>query len=377
MMSTSRQRAPFSRYSPSPSRDRLRTIDISEKSLGRARGRIVVDHDLHLGGAKPLMPWPPAKITSFIVWPRTASGPARRGPRARRRDVRLPGAVGADDHRHARRELELGPPGEGLSFDGYRAQVHQSSGSRPSRAWRAASCSALFFVFLPAAHLLPADLGHGDETAVVRRALLGGDPIGHHSRPARQPLLEHRLVVDGMLQGVVDLLGERDDHRRGCALDAEAEVAAPISAPHRRQHPLRLHEHSPRCGRWPPARPRAAARARRGPAPPAHRTPADGLRADLGQAAGAVTLEAREEVIGHGEAQHDVTQERQTLVGLGAVLDPRRVRVGLPPQVVRQLLDKLPEPSGRLISAAWPATKSAACPTVRILAASSSGMRIP
>jgi hypothetical protein len=40
-------------------------------------------------------------------------------------------------------------------------------------------------------------------------------------------------------------------------------------------------------------------------------------------------------VIGDGEAQDHVPQEREALVGLGAVLDPRRVCERLPPEVLR------------------------------------------
>ena len=71
--STSRQRAPFRRYSPSPSRPRRRTIEISEKSVGSAPSELSITTSTS-AAPEPPTPWPPAKITSFIVWPRTASG---------------------------------------------------------------------------------------------------------------------------------------------------------------------------------------------------------------------------------------------------------------------------------------------------------------
>ena len=101
------------------------------------------------------------------------------------------------------------------------------------------------------------------------------------------------------------------------------------------------------------------------------------LGAHLGEPAGAVALEARVEVGGDGEAQDDVPQEGEALVGVGAVLDPGGVGEGLPPQVLRQLGEQRGEGSQCSSSAAWAATKSAAWPTVRILVASSSGMRTP
>ena len=84
------------------------------------------------------------------------------------------------------------------------------------------------------------------------------------------------------------------------------------------------------------ARARPAARATRAQDAPAHR-----LGAHLGQPPGAVALEARIEVGGDGEAQDHVPQEGQALVGLGAVLDPGRVREGLPPKLLRQLRQEL------------------------------------
>ena len=70
-------------------------------------------------------------------------------------DVRLPGAVGADDHRHARREVEPGAVGERLEpLEHDPLEMHQrvpgsggQSSSMRSSACEAASCSAAFLVF--------------------------------------------------------------------------------------------------------------------------------------------------------------------------------------------------------------------------------------
>ena len=83
--STSRQRAPLRRYSPSPSRSSLRTIEISEKSMVE-RAVAVVDHDLDLGRVRALhavrrprrsRPSSPARAPPAAT--------ARRAPTARRR----------------------------------------------------------------------------------------------------------------------------------------------------------------------------------------------------------------------------------------------------------------------------------------------------
>ena len=56
----------------------------------------------------------------------------------------------------------------------------------------------------------------------------------------------------------------------------------------------------------------------------AHDGAAHGLGAHLGQAPRAVALEAREEVGGHGQAQHDVAEEGKSLVGLRRGARPTR-----------------------------------------------------
>ncbi len=71
--SARRQRAPFRRYSPSPFRSIRREIEISENSLAARPSELSITTST---SAKRRRDWPlpPAKITSRIDWPRTASG---------------------------------------------------------------------------------------------------------------------------------------------------------------------------------------------------------------------------------------------------------------------------------------------------------------
>ncbi len=96
--STSRQRAPLSRYSPSPLRSSLRTIEISP--IGRSIWpRRVVEDDLDLGRAARL---DAAAAPEDDVLHRLAADGERRllahRPQHGVGDVRLARAVGPDDH---------------------------------------------------------------------------------------------------------------------------------------------------------------------------------------------------------------------------------------------------------------------------------------
>ena len=83
--SASRQRAPFSRYSPSPLRSIRRVIEISENSLA-ARPSLVVDHDLDLGEAAAATgPCRRRRSRPASTGRARPAGSARRAPRARRR----------------------------------------------------------------------------------------------------------------------------------------------------------------------------------------------------------------------------------------------------------------------------------------------------
>ena len=66
--------------------------------------------------------------------------------------------------------------------------------------------------------------GH-PEGPVVRRALLGGDLVGHDLAALGQALLQRRLVVDRVLQRVLQLGLERLDDRGRGALVARVQEA--------------------------------------------------------------------------------------------------------------------------------------------------------
>ena len=71
--SVSRQRAPLIRYSPSPARLSLRRIEISP--AGRSTAPDALSRITSTSASlRACTPWAPAKITSCIDWPRTATG---------------------------------------------------------------------------------------------------------------------------------------------------------------------------------------------------------------------------------------------------------------------------------------------------------------
>ena len=71
--SDSRQRAPLTRYSPSPARLSRRTIEISDSGRSIAPSPLSSSTSTS-ASERACTPWAPAKITSCIDWPRTASG---------------------------------------------------------------------------------------------------------------------------------------------------------------------------------------------------------------------------------------------------------------------------------------------------------------
>ena len=344
--SVSRQRAPLTRYSPSPARLSLRDDrDLARRQVdGAVR---VVEHHLDLGLRARLHA---VRAGEDHVLHRLAADGQRRllaeRPQHRVGDVGLAGAVRADDHRHARRELQPGAVGERLeALEGERPQVHRQLVIASSAA-SAAACSASFFERPePRADLLAAHHRGHLEDPLVRRPVLRRHAVGHERPAARQALLQRRLEVRRRVQRQLDLRRERLDHRLGGLLVAEVQVAgADHGLDHRGQHPLGVRQ---RLGRR-PARVlrRGGPQALRQPEPlrdlPA-RAPRDGLGADLGQPAGAVRvgLQPRPQVRRDRQPEHRVAQEGQPLVGLRAALDPRGVRHRLPGEIVRQSLQQV------------------------------------
>ena len=134
--STSRQRAPFSRYSPSPLRSSRRLIEISENSLPAARRQSeLLQHDLDLGVAarRLLLAAREDHVLHGLAADRERALLPER-PEHGVGDVRLAAAVRADDHADAGREHEPGALREGLeALDRDRAQVHGIGCAAPGR----------------------------------------------------------------------------------------------------------------------------------------------------------------------------------------------------------------------------------------------------
>ena len=209
-----------SRYSESPSRRSRRMTDTS--ACGRAirpSGFASTSSTSH----RPEAPRrsEPANRTSCPVSARSWLGGWRgHHPLDRVGDVRLPRAVRADDHGHAREEAQLDRLGERLeAADAERGEVHQPvrpSASRAS-ASRAADCSAVFFELpRPVPSDDAVDDRGGGEVAAVRWACGFHEGVAYGWPLTCQALLQLRLVVDEGLGGVGDALVEGlDDGLRG------------------------------------------------------------------------------------------------------------------------------------------------------------------
>ncbi len=251
----------------------------------------------------------------------------------------------------------------------------------------------------------------------MRRSLLVEHRVAYELPAPGQQLLERRLEIDRVLERILDLGPEGLDHRRGRLLVAVGQVAgADHRLDHRGQHALGAHQRLDPGGRADAAPAPAAGRGPPAARPPPGTSARDRLGADLGQAARAeaVGLEAREQVGGHGQPQHAVAEEGQPLVGLRPPRRPRGMGEHRPRQVGRQLIQssscsrlgggpgrrgcgpvrlrlrrRAHSASAPWFAAAWErdadgaaavdatplaSTKSTACPTVRIRAASSSEM---
>src|SRR4051794_13972974 len=164
-------------------------------------------------------PWPPAKITSCIVWPRIASGDC--SPSAHRTAsvmFDLPDPFGpmitampGPNSSRVRFGNDLKPLSVSERRCMWSVVVHRSQCSKSGGLLRrllAFPCTTPDFLSL--------DLCHRLEAAVVGRPVLADDDVFHDVPAARQLLLKQRLEVVGRLQRLFDLVGEcLDDGRRG------------------------------------------------------------------------------------------------------------------------------------------------------------------
>ena len=173
--------------------------------------------------ARACTPWPPAKITSCIDCPRTASGdcsPMR--PQHGVGDVRLARAVRADDHA-TRRAPNSSRVRSGNDLKPFRVSDFRCIGAAPhaararSSAARAASCSASF---LRAPGAAPELLAVDDRARPRRSGRAAGPSRRSPRRRRRSPRRARRscsadLKSTGCSSAVLDLRLERLDHRLG------------------------------------------------------------------------------------------------------------------------------------------------------------------
>ncbi len=354
--STSRQRAPLRRYSPSPERSRRRTIEISPIGTSTAPSALSMTSSTS-ADERACTPRPPPKMTSRIDWPRTASGdcsPIAHSTASVTLDLPEPlGPTTTDTPGPNSSFVRSGKDLKPLSVSERRCtrsrlllplEGRGASGCSASSAIRAASCSACFFE-RPA----PRPTGAPPTVATTSKVRSCGGPssaaIVYSTVSARRA--RRSCSVDlkstGLLSALLDLGLEGLDDRLRRPLVAAVQVAGPDDRlDDRRQDALGLDE---RLGALTdPARRRRAQPV--GHAEALGDRPAgdarDALRADLRQPPGAeaLGLQARVEVRGHREPEHRVAEERQPRVGVAAALRPRRVREHLPVEMFRQLFEE-------------------------------------
>src|SRR3954453_15860906 len=225
--SVSRQRAPLTRYSPSPARLSLRTIEISP--AGRSTAPLALSSRTSTSASeRACTPCAPAKITSCIDWPRTASGdcsPSAHNTASVTLDLPEPfGPTITDTPGENSRRVRSGKDLKPFSVSDLRCTsgphgVQRCLGGRLLRVLLRAPGAP--------GDLLAADHRGHLEDPLVRRTVLGRHAIGHQRAPARQPLLQRRLEVRRRAERLLDLRLERLDHGLGGLLVAEGQVAGP------------------------------------------------------------------------------------------------------------------------------------------------------
>src|SRR4051812_44315542 len=204
-------------------------------------------------------PWPPAKMTSCIVWPRIASGDC--SPSAHRTAsvmFDLPDPFGP---------ITTATPGPNSSRVRFGNDLKPLSVSERRCMWSVVvhrrQCSksggllrGLLAFPRSTPDFLPLHLGDRLEAAVVRRPVLAHDHVFHNVAAARQLFLQERLEVIGRLQRLLHLRGERLDDR-GCG--AVVPVLQVDGADHRfadrSQHPLGIDKLLGRAAALPRFRP--------------------------------------------------------------------------------------------------------------------------
>src|SRR4051812_20721490 len=336
-MSISRQRAPFSRYPESPSLLRKRVIESSENSELRPPSELSITTSTS-ASLRDGTPWPPAKITSCMVCPRMASGdcsPSAHSTASVMFDLPEPfgpmtTAMPGPNSSRVRFGNDLKPLSVSERRCMWSVVVHRRQCSKSCgllRGLLAFPCTTPDF--------LPLDLSHRLEAAVVRGPLLGDDYILDNVAAARQLLLQQRFEVVGRLERLLDLARKRLHDHRCRAVVAVFQVHRPDQRlADRCQHAVGVDELLRRATAL--ARMRAQPLGKTQVARHLGAGPARyGLRAQLGQPAGAGVREAREQIGRHRQAEHAVPQERQPVIRLLPVLDPGGMHERLAPKRVR------------------------------------------
>src|SRR5512133_2745684 len=244
--STRRQRAPLSRYSPSPLRSRRRRIEISPS------GRSIAPSELSSTSStsadeRACTPLPPPKMTSCGDCPPIAHStasvtfdlPEPLGPTTTDTPDAKSSFVRSGNDLKPLRVSDFRCMGSSvvLEFVLVGGIQHVQRGAR-----RLLLCVLLRAPRAGADRPL-ADRGEDLEGAVVRRAVLGGDLVADDLAALGQALLQRRLEVHRMVERVLDLGHERLDDRRRRPLVAGVQVAgADDRLDDAGQHALGAHE---------------------------------------------------------------------------------------------------------------------------------------
>ena len=261
--SVSRQRAPLTRYSPSPARLSRRTIEISDSGRSTAESELSSTTSTS-ASARAWTPCAPAKITSCIDWPRTATGdcsPIAHSTASVTLDLPEPfGPTITETPGEKSSRVRSGNDLKPLSVIDLRCTsgLHVAP---TSSAAAAAACSASFLERPePRATVSPSTIAATSNVRSCGGPGLRRHLVEHERAAPRQPLLQRRLEVGRPLERLLDLRRERLAHRLRRRLEAVGQVArADHRLDHRGEHPLGRDAAPPAPAARRPAAPRPAA----------------------------------------------------------------------------------------------------------------------
>src|SRR5205807_5351686 len=208
-------RGPARRYAPSPVRSSRRTIETS----GVPRPRAPALSSSTSSTSAVLLAWrpgAPAKITSCIDCPRTATGDCSPSAHSTASVIfDFPEPLGptttltpGPNSRRVRSGNDLKP----FSAIDFRYTARSSPLERLQGRLRRFLLGILLAAAGSAPDLDAPDRGHDREGAVVRRSLLLDHVVADERAAPRQSLLKRRLEVDRVLQRILDLRRERGHH---------------------------------------------------------------------------------------------------------------------------------------------------------------------